>query len=154
MCNAMTLIIREAAEQDADVIYEFILALSSHQNSQQYVLTDVETLRQQGFGADKQFGALLAEYEELAVGYLTYVWNYSTWAAGRYMYVENVFVHEQNRRSGVGAALMQEAQVVCKRHGCRNMKWEVESDNEGAIAFYKKLGATIAFRGVGSCTIT
>jgi len=149
----MSITVRRATLNDVELIYDFILALSSHQNSQQYVLTNVETLRQQGFGQDKQFGTLLAEDDGHAVGYLTYVWNYSTWAGGHYMYVENVFVNENSRRLGVGVALMQEAKVVCEKNGCNNMKWEVESDNETAIAFYRKLGATIAFRGVGSCKI-
>lgn len=149
----MTLVIREAIENDVGILMEFILALSEHQNSQQYVITDVKTLKKQGFGKDKQFGALLAEMDGSPVGYLTYVWNYSTWAGGRYMYVENLFVFEQQRRLGVGAALMQEAKVVCMQNGCRNLKWEVESDNATAIDFYKKQGANIAFRGVGSCKV-
>lgn len=149
----MTLVIREAIESDVDIIMELILALSDHQNSQQYVVTDVETLKEQGFGLDKKFGALLAEIDGAPVGYLTYVWNYSTWAGRQYMYVENIFVLEQKRRLGVGVALMHEAKVVCRKNGCMHLKWEVESDNGNAIDFYRKLGANIAFRGVGSCTI-
>ncbi len=147
----MEVIIREATEDDVEVIYDFILALSDHQNSQQYVLTDVNTLKEQGFGPNKKFGTLIAEQHGTVAGYLTYVWNYSTWGAGHYMYIENVFVSQQHRRLGIGAALMQEAENICKRTGNLHMKWEVESDNESAIAFYKKMGATIAFRGVGSC---
>ena len=70
--------------------------------------------------------------------------------AAKIMYVENLFVSEQYRRLGVGVALMQEAKNVCKKNSCLNMKWEVESDNENAIAFYKKSGATVSFRGIGS----
>ena len=149
----MTLIIREAMEKDVDIISEFILALSYHQNLQQYVLTDVRTLREHGFGKDRLFGTLLAEIDGTTVGYLTYIWNYSTWAGGHYMYIENIFVLERRRRLGVGVALMEEAKRICEENGCLSMKWEVEPDNENAIAFYKKLGANIALRGIGSCTI-
>lgn len=151
--GVMALIVREASVADAEVICEFILALSEHQNTRQYVLTDVSTIEEQGFGIDRKFGSLLAEVDRSAVGYLTYVWNYSTWAGTHYMHVENVFVVEQHRRAGVGVALMQEAERVCKKTGHLHMKWEVESDNENAIAFYKKLGAKIAYRGVGSCKV-
>lgn len=147
----MNLIIREAIESDVETILEFIYALAEHQKSQQYVITDSDKLREQGFGHDKKFGTLLAEINGTTVGYLTYVWNYSTWAGGQYMYVENLFVLEHKRRFGIGAALMQEAKVVCKNNDCMHLKWEVESDNENAISFYQKQGATIAFRGVASC---
>ena len=149
----MQLIIREAKEEDVDIIYELILSLARHDNIQQYVVTNTEKLREQGFGEDKKFGTLLAEQNGNTVGYLTYVWNYSTWAGGRYMYLENIFVSEKFRRLGVGAALMQEAKVICNANGCSHIKWEVLSDNENAIEFYKNLGATISFRGIGSCTV-
>lgn len=149
----MTLIVREAIEKDVDIIRDFIHALSCHQNSQQYVVTDVATLKEHGFGQDRKFETLLAEIDGTAVGYLTYVWFYSTWAGCRYMYVENLFVLEPHRRSGVGVALMQEAKNICRKNGCQNMKWEVESDNPDAISFYREFGANIAFRGVGSCTV-
>jgi ribosomal protein S18 acetylase RimI-like enzyme len=148
----MQLIIREAEEKDVDTIYELILSLACHENTQQYVVTNTETLREQGFGEEKKFGTLLAEQDGNAVGYLTYVWNYSTWAGGRYMYIENIFVYEKFRRLGVGAALMQEAKAICNKNDCLHLKWEVQSDNEKAIEFYKNLGATISFRGIGSFT--
>jgi ribosomal protein S18 acetylase RimI-like enzyme len=31
------------------------------------------------------------------------------------------------------------------------MKWEVQPDNEKAIELYKKQGATVSLRGIGSC---
>ncbi len=69
----MVLTVREAIEKDVDLIREFILALSTHQNSQQYVLTDVKTLKEHGFGQERKFGTLLAEIDGTAAGYLTYV---------------------------------------------------------------------------------
>lgn len=147
----MKIIIREAEEKDVNAIYKLILALAHHENTQQYVVANAETLKEQGFGEEKKFGTLLAEQDGNAVGYLTYVWNYSTWLGGRYMYIENIFVYENFRRLGVGAALMQEAKAICNKNNCLHLKWEVQSDNEKAIEFYKSLGATISFRGIGSC---
>ena len=149
----MALIIREAIEKDVEIISEFILALSSHQNLQQYVLTDAGTIAKHGFGQDRKFETLLAEIDGTPVGYLTYIWNYSTWAGGHYMFIENIFVLEQHRRLGVGVALMKEAKDICEENGCLNMKWEVESANENAIAFYKKIGGNITLRGIGSCAV-
>lgn len=147
----MTLIVREAEEKDVGTIYELILELSSHENSQEYVVTNPDTLREQGFGKDKKFGTLLAEYDGNIAGYLTYVWNYSTWLGGYYMYLENIFVLKQYRGLGIGSALMQEARVVCEHNGRLHMKWEVQPDNENAIEFYKKQGATVSLRGIGNC---
>lgn len=149
----MNINVRKAIEKDAETIYKLILELSIHENTQQYILTNTEKIREQGFGKDKMFGTLLAEYDGNTAGYLTYVWNYSTWQGGYYMYIENIFVLEQYRRFGIGSALMQKARVVCKDTGRLHMKWEVLTDNEKAIKFYKKQGATVSLRGIGSCKV-
>ena len=149
----MTIVIREAVESDSETIYEMIIELSSHENSQKYVLTNSEMIREQGFGEDRKFGTLLAEYNGDTAGYLTYTWSYSTWQGGYYMYLENIFVLEQYRRSGVGSALMQGARDVCKITDRLHMKWEVQPENERAIEFYKKLGATVSLRGIASCKV-
>lgn len=149
----MNLKIREAVKSDAEQIYKLILELSRHENTEKYVLTNVEKLREQGFGKENNFGTILAEYDGNTAGYLTYVWNYSTWQAGYYMYLENIFVLERYRGVGVGSALMHAAKVVCKDTGRLHMKWEVQTDNEKAIEFYKKQGATVSLRGIGSCKV-
>lgn len=147
----MTITVRTAEEKDVETLFELIVALSGHENSQEYVVTNPDKLREQGFGKDNLFGALLAEIDGNTAGYLTYVWNYSTWQGGHYMYLENLFVLKQFRGLGVGAALLQEAKNVCDESGQLHMKWEVQLDNDKAIEFYKKQGATVSSRGIGSC---
>lgn len=146
-------IIRAAEEKDVDVIFSLIQALASHEQTEKYVLTDTDKLRRDGFGSDKKFRTLLAEKDGVAIGYLTYIWDYSTWAGDHYMYLENIFVLEGYRRLGVGEALMREAKAVCKNHDRLFMKWEVHPENEKAISFYKKQGATVSLRGIGSCKV-
>jgi len=150
----MAFVIRDAVENDAELILDFIYALSSHTESQKYVLTNVEILKKHGFGKDRKFGTLLAEIDGKPVGYLCYQWDYSIWAGSHFMFIQNVYVLEQHRRSGIGAALMEEAKVVCKNNGLGHMKWEIDTDNTGAIEFYEKTGATVAYRRIGSCTVT
>lgn len=147
----MTITARTAEEKDVDTLFELIVALSSHENSQEYVVTNPEKLREQGFGKNNLFGALLAEFDGNTAGYLTYVWNYSTWQGGHYMYLENLFVLKQFRGLGIGVALLQEAKNVCDENGRLHMKWEVQLDNANAIEFYKNQGATVSSRGIGSC---
>ena len=149
----MTIVIREAVENDAGKIYELILELAGHENTQKYVLTNTEMIREQGFGEDRKFGSLLAEFNGDIAGYLTYTWSYSTWQGDYHMYLENIFVLEQYRRSGVGSALMQGARGICETTGRLHMKWEVQPENERAIEFYEKLGATVSLRGIASCKV-
>jgi len=149
----MAFVIRDAVEDDAEVILDFILALSSLTNSQKYVLVDAETLKNHGFGEDRKFGTLLAEIDGTTVGYLCYQWDYSIWAGSHFMYIQNLYVVEHHRCSGIGSALMDEAKVVCKNNGLRHMKWEIDTDNISAIEFYERRGATVSDRRIGSCTV-
>lgn len=54
--------------------------------------------------------------------------------------VVSVAVLPAYRRRGVGTELMDLAERIMESEGCREIKLEVSVHNEGAIAFYRRLG--------------
>jgi len=43
---------------------------------------------------------------------------------------------------------MQQAKQICTKRSINLIRWEVQSNNERAINFYNKLGATMKEKGI------
>lgn len=141
-------IVREANEADVESLYELIIAIAEHHHQTAFVKSSVATLREDGFGRNPRFGAILAESDGELIGYATYTWNYSIWLGGDCMNIDDVFVSAAHRGKGIGEALMLGAKQVCRANGRLRMRWEVEPDNSAAIRFYERLGAKLRTKGV------
>ena len=89
----------------------------------------------------RRIRVLMAVEDGKAVGYAIYLFTYSSFLARPTLYLEDIFVLPDQRRSGIGGrffkALLQEA----KREGCGRMEWVVLDWNAPAHRFYRKLGA-------------
>jgi GNAT superfamily N-acetyltransferase len=142
--------IRPAEAGDVPVRLGLVRALAAHEGSGSQLLTDAEVLLRDGFGGAAQFGALLAEIDGIAVGFVSYTVNYSIWAGGQFLQVDDLYVDGARRGAGIGHRLMEAVGKVCLRRGCGFVRWTVELRNTGAIAFYERLGASLRAKGV--CT--
>ena len=142
------LTVREATKDDADVIYNLILAIAEYHNQAHSVITTKNELLNSGFGSEPKFGVLLAELNGKAAGYVSYTWNYSIWLGSSYMNIDDVFVREEFRGQRVGEALMLKAKEICRKNGLNRIRWEVQKNNHLAIKFYERLGANLDIKGI------
>jgi len=83
----------------------------------------------------------LACREGVPIGYALYFYTYSSFLAKPTLYLEDIFVLEEFRRSGVGRALFLRCVREATNHGCGRMEWSVLNWNSKAIKFYSDLGA-------------
>ncbi len=88
----------------------------------------------------KLFGLVVESGSELK-GFATYMTQYSTWNAEEYVYLDCLFLVEEIRAKGIGKNLMTRVKQEAKRLGCTLIQWQTPDFNEGAIRFYKRLGA-------------
>ncbi len=140
--------IKRAAKEDIETLYHLIIGIAQHHDQEQYVLTNPEELRKAGFGENPRFGALIAEWDGEAVGYVSYTFNYSIWMGGVYLNIDDLFVWKKFRGKKIGEQLMLKIKEVGKEQGLSRIRWEVEQDNLGAIKFYEKLGAELTIKGI------
>ena len=85
--------------------------------------------------------AHIAEREGRAVGLALWFLNFSTWTGKPGLYLEDLFIDEAERRSGVARALMVTLAREALARGCARMDWAVLDWNEEAMRFYERLGA-------------
>jgi GNAT superfamily N-acetyltransferase len=104
------------------------------------VITE-EQLRQDGFGARPKFRALIAEIDGLPAGYALFFDCYSS-LQGQGIFLEDLFVRAPFRGKSVGRALLAYvARITEEAHGFGIM-FNVLDWNDGAIEFYRRIGAT------------
>jgi ribosomal protein S18 acetylase RimI-like enzyme len=68
--------------------------------------------------------------------------RFSAWTASDDCWVEDLWVREDARRSGLGSALMQAGLERAAERGCRRVELDASEGNPPAIALYEKLGFT------------
>lgn len=146
--RAAALRIRPAQAQDAPALLAMMRALATHEGSAHQLHTDAERLQRDGFGVQPCFGAFLAELDGAAVGFVSYTVNYSIWAGGDVIAIDDLYVDSTVRSNGIGAQLMQAVAAKCRRDGGAHVRWTVELSNRRGIAFYERLGATVRAKGL------
>jgi GNAT superfamily N-acetyltransferase len=77
-----------------------------------------------------------------AIGFATIYWSWSTSDAARLGVMNDLFVAESGRGSGVADALIRACQDECARRGVRRLSWQTAPDNARAQAVYERVGAT------------
>jgi GNAT superfamily N-acetyltransferase len=134
------LLIRSATIDDVPLLHGMIRELAEFERELHLCVIEEGDLARDGFGEDPKFKALIAEWDGLPAGYAVFFNCYSTWV-GLELYLEDLFVHPQFRRKGIGMALLSEVARFALRHKSRAMRWEVLDWNREAIDLYKALGA-------------
>jgi GNAT superfamily N-acetyltransferase len=87
------------------------------------------------------FCLIVAAEDGEPVGYASYTFEYSTWSAARFLYLDCLYLVPEYRGLGIGNAVMQRIVAIAREQGCVNVQWQTPDFNEGAIRFYRRLGA-------------
>jgi GNAT superfamily N-acetyltransferase len=75
-----------------------------------------------------------------AIGFATVFWSWSTLSAGRIGVMNDLFVAESARGSGVAEALIEACRARCAEHGAVSLTWQTALDNDRAQAVYRRVG--------------
>jgi ribosomal protein S18 acetylase RimI-like enzyme len=97
-----------------------------------------------GFGENAAFEGLVAEVNSEVIGYALYHFGYDTDRGQRLIYLIDLYISEQFRRSGIGEKLMGRLCEIGRTKGAELIVWSVLKRNASAISFYEKLGARYA----------
>ncbi|WTW98375.1 GNAT family N-acetyltransferase [Streptomycetaceae bacterium NBC_01309] len=56
-------------------------------------------------------------------------------------FLKDLYVREGHRGRGIGRLLIDHVRQAAAAQGCQRLDWTTDRDNDGARAFYKRLGA-------------
>ncbi|WP_329314936.1 GNAT family N-acetyltransferase [Streptomyces sp. NBC_00597] len=95
------------------------------------------------FAEDARLWVLLAEAPDGTVaGYAACSAEFAFWDARHYLHMDCLYLAEEARGHGLGAALMAGVAGLARELGLDQVQWQTPDWNEGAIRFYDRLGAT------------
>ena len=137
----MSLVIRLARPGDEPEILRLIRALATFEREPDAVVATEAMLSQALFGDGAHVHAHLAERDGRTVAMALWFLNFSTWTGRPGLYLEDLYVDEAERRSGVAQGLMAVLAQEAVARGCARMDWAVLDWNQDAMRFYERLGA-------------
>lgn len=133
--------IRPAVIEDAPALALLVAALRAHQKDPIGHLNEA-AIRRDGFGDEREFDILVAERDRRPIGYALFTESYEPAFAARGLYLADLYVRPEARRSGAGRALVQAVAAEAKRRERSFLWWTSLAANAEAHAFYAAIGAT------------
>ncbi|MEO8534476.1 MAG: GNAT family N-acetyltransferase [Flavobacterium sp.] len=99
-----------------------------------------EALEKAVFGENPKLYCLVVAANQTIVGYVSYTFDYSTWDAADFIYMDCLFLEEEARSFGIGEVLIERLKQIGIDKNCINIQWQTPQFNERAIKFYHRIG--------------
>ncbi|RZS80282.1 L-amino acid N-acyltransferase YncA [Pigmentiphaga kullae] len=135
--------VRPARPQDVAPILALMRGLAEYENLTHLFLARDEDLRDALFGPHPAAECLVADVEGGVVGYALFFHNYSTFLGRRGLYLEDLYVHPDQRGRGLGKRLLRALAALAVERRCGRFEWSVLDWNQPAIDFYQAMGADV-----------
>lgn len=132
--------IRDCIPADMD---QLMLLIEKHVEYEKASYTPVgkkEKLVSALFTDNKRLNCIVAATQERIIGYATYTFDFSTWDAERFIYLDCLYLEENYRSFGIGKVLLERVKEIGQLQDCINMQWQTPDFNVRAIKFYKRIG--------------
>jgi GNAT superfamily N-acetyltransferase len=99
-----------------------------------------EQLERVLFAEPTVFGHVAVDAGDDPVGFALWFLSFSTWTGTSGIYLEDLYVRPEHRRTGAGAALLATLADICVRRGYHRLEWMMLDWNPAA-GFYAAIGA-------------
>jgi GNAT superfamily N-acetyltransferase len=130
-----------AQEHEAEAVAALLVAFRDHMGrdwpSENAFVASVERLMER---RESEFLLAAVDEDAPATGVCQLRYRFSVWYAAEDCWLEDLYVREQSRRAGLGAALVERAIARAAERGCRRVELDVSSANAPARALYERYG--------------
>jgi GNAT superfamily N-acetyltransferase len=134
------LVVRMATVDDAVVLNAMIADFAAFERLPNN--STVEALQAELGRPDRVIETALAFLDGVAVGMAVFFQTYSTFAARRGIYLEDVYVKEEYRNRGIATAILRFIAQTAVQRNYGRVEFTVLLWNTVAIEFFETLGAT------------
>jgi GNAT superfamily N-acetyltransferase len=132
--------IRRVRESDVDAVVGLVHKLAEYEKEPEECHLTAEQLRAALFGDAPALFGHVAEVDGEVAGCALWFLNFSTWRGVHGIFLEDLYVNEKHRGSGLGKALLATLAEECVRRDLDRLEWSVLDWNP-AMEFYQAMGA-------------
>ncbi len=133
--------IRSCEERDLEALISLCEAHAHYEKSHYDPSGKHENLRKAIFD-DKKLNVWIIEIEGKPEGFTSFTFDFSTWDAAPFLYMDCLYLSENCRSKGIGGEIMRKIRAVARENNCLNIQWQTPEFNARAIKFYVGLGST------------
>ena len=135
----MSITIRPGNENDYAAIHALIKEFAVFQKTPDKVTITIEQMIK-----EKDFFNCIVAEDSIGeiVGFASWFFAYYSWS-GRAVYLDDLYVKASCRGQNTGTKLLESIIETARKMNCKKVRWQVSNWNKPAIAFYKKIGASI-----------
>lgn len=137
----MDYIIRPCEERDLPDLVNLCKAHAEYEKSEYSVDGKEQGLREGIFGEPKRLHVWIVEVDGKPEGFTSFTFDFSTWEASSFLYMDCLYLNEICRGKGIGTEIMNRIRKVAKEKKCVNIQWQTPEFNAMAIRFYVGLGS-------------
>lgn len=134
-------VLRASRPGDVAGILSRIRELAVYEREPDAVQNTAKLLTTTLFGPEPRAFAHVVERDERIVGIAVWFLTYSTWTGRHGIWLEDLFVSEDQRGRGYGKALVAALAAICVEREYPRLEWTVLDWNTPSIDFYRSIGA-------------
>jgi GNAT superfamily N-acetyltransferase len=134
--------IQPAIESDIPAIHDFITKLAEYEKLSHEMIATKAQLKKHLFGPKPVAEAIMAKLNKKPVGFALFFTTFSTFSGLPGLWLEDLFVLEENRGAGIGKAFLRTVASIALQRKYGQVEWTVLDWNTPAVNLYRKLGAT------------
>jgi ribosomal protein S18 acetylase RimI-like enzyme len=138
----MEYLIRKVEEKDLATLVELCQKHSDYENAIYNPNGKQELLKNAIFSDRQKLFCFVVESNNNLVGYASYTFDFSTWDANTFLYLDCLYLDPNFRGLGIGEIIIEKLKEIATQNGCINIQWQTPVFNERAIKFYNRIGGT------------
>lgn len=136
--------IRRIEKQDYDrwmKLWNLYLEFYSHELSEDVKLATFQRIVYSNGG----MRGFVYEKDNEIVGIVHFIYHASTWSLGNYCYLQDLYVLEGHRKSGIATELIQAVYRAAEEDNASRVYWLTHESNTTAIKLYNKIADNPGF---------
>ena len=138
----MEYVIREIRKADLPRLIELCKSHADYEQVPYDKANKFELLERAIFSDNKKLRCFVVEYHSQLIGYYSYTFDFSTWDAKTFMYLDCLYLEPEFRGMRIGERIFENLKEIARLNDCVNIQWQTPVFNEKAIKFYRRMGAT------------
>ena len=136
----MEYIIRACTEKDLPRLVELCSKHSEFEQASYDPTGKADLLKIALFSDSPKLFCSVIEADENLQGYFSYTFDYSTWDAQTFLYLDCLYLEPTYRGNRIGEIVFEKLKEIAKQKNCINIQWQTPIFNQRAIKFYHRIG--------------